>query len=88
MSNKKALFRFHWDCGRMGDLEGVFVAEKSKVESIIGTEVYFGEVLGKHSEVFGELEKDDVEMVTDNQEFIEIFENLNLQSGYNPLDYC
>lgn len=29
----------------------------SFVESVIGNEVYFGEILGKHSEVYGTLEE-------------------------------
>jgi hypothetical protein len=36
----------------MGALSGIFVAEEEAVEALIasGKEVYFGEVLGKHSE--------------------------------------
>lgn len=37
------LYSFYWDCGRMGNLDGLFVAEESTVESAIGKEVYFGE---------------------------------------------
>lgn len=32
----KAIYKFHADCGRMGELEGVFVANKSEIENIMG----------------------------------------------------
>ena len=53
----KAIYQFHWDCGRMGDIAGLFVASKQDVQDAIGKEIYFGEVLGKHSEVYGTLDK-------------------------------
>lgn len=86
----KALFEFRWDCGRMGTLEGLFIAEKEDVEKAIGKQVYFGEVLGKHSEIYGELEKDEIKLITEDKIVInkceEIFKSPTL-SGYNPLDY-
>ena len=39
------------DFGRMGELQGLFVAEELDVQDLIGKEVYFDEVLGKHSEI-------------------------------------
>ena len=56
----KAIYEFFWDCGRQGDVTGLFVCDKEKVESFIGKEVYFGEILGKHSEVYGSLDKKDL----------------------------
>lgn len=86
----KAIYKFHWDCGRMGDIEGLFIAEKETVQAIIGKEVYFGEVLGKHSEIYGILEEKELEIKTDDQEFIAQFEQevgTGTISGFNPLDY-
>ena len=40
------LYSFHWDCGRSGALDGLFVAAEDQVESVIGKRLYFGEVLG------------------------------------------
>lgn len=42
----KVLVRFHWDCGRMGDVEGIFVTTKEDLERNYGKRVYFGEILG------------------------------------------
>lgn len=43
----KYLYKFHWDCGRNGDLQGLFVATEDEVKDAIGSEAYFGEVLGE-----------------------------------------
>jgi len=86
----KAIYEFHWDCGSMGDVEGLFVADIEDVEKAIGREVYFGEILGKHSEVYGVLELNDLAMKTDDQDFIEKFESImgeGFYSGHNPLHY-
>jgi len=85
----KAIFKLNVDCGRMGDLEGLFVAEKDHVEKLIndGIEVYFGEVLGKHSEICGAIEQKEITLVSDSVEAIQVIESLGLESGYNPFDY-
>jgi len=86
----KKIYKFDWDCGRMGDLSGLFIADSAEIEKLIGKEIYFGEVLGKHSEVSGTLDKDDLTVQTDDQEFIKKFEKLigtGTISGFNPLDY-
>ena len=80
---KECLWSFYWDCGRQGEVKGLFKATKEEVENAIGKEVYFGEILGKHSEVYGTLEEDDIELVSDNP--IEVMNAT--ESGYNPLEY-
>jgi hypothetical protein len=66
---------------------GIFSADDSEVEDAIGEEVYFGEILGKHSEVEGVLNPQDFQILTDDQDFIAKFEELGLETGYNPLAY-
>ena len=84
----RKLYRFQWDCGRNGVVEGVFSADDDMLESSIGKRVYFGEILGKHSEVHGTLDNDDLEVLTDDQEFIAKAEEYGLVPiGYNPLSY-
>jgi hypothetical protein len=86
----KGIYEFFWDCGRMGEVSGLFLADKSDVEKLIGNEVYFGEILGKHSEVSGIVEEKDIVLKTDDQDFInkliDIF-GADFSTGYNPLDY-
>lgn len=86
----KVIARFYWDCGRMGEVDGLFVTTKEALEAAYGREVYFGEILGKHSEVSGTLDPGDITILTEDQDFIakfiEIIGDDNV-SGYNPLDY-
>lgn len=86
---EKGIFKLTFDCGRSGELHGIFVAKKYDVKELVesGEEVYFGEVLGKHSEVYGPIEESEIELVTDDLHAIEIFEKYDLSSGYNPFDY-
>lgn len=86
---KKALYKFYADCGRMGQLEGIFISTQEKVDKLIKSkiEVYFGEVLGKHSEIFGNIEKKEIEFITDIPKVIEIVERFDLTTGYNPFNY-
>lgn len=86
----KGIYSFYWDCGRLGNVSGMFVADVAEVDQSIGKRVYFGEILGKHSEIYGTLEQSDVELKTTDQDFIFKFEEIfgeNYCEGYNPLEY-
>lgn len=85
--SKKGLYKYYVDCGRQGELSGLFISDKDTVEKAIGKQVYFGEVLGKHSEIFGELEADEIELVTEDELFIKLAEEYCIEIGYNPLNY-
>jgi len=84
------LYKFQWDCGRMGSVEGLFVADEGEVAAAVGKEVYFGEILGKHSDVSGTLDAEDLTVATDDQDFIVKLVGIigtTTISGYNPLSY-
>jgi len=82
------LYKFQWDCGRMGTVRGVFAATKEKVNESIGKDVYFGEILGKHSEVHGTLDQKDLVVLTEDQNFISKAIGFGLiPFGYSPLEY-
>lgn len=86
----KILVKFNWEVGRMGRIESLFVTTQKQLDEIIGKEIYFGEVLGKHSEVYGTLNKEDLSIITDDQEFInKLIAILGKQtiSGHNPFHY-
>lgn len=83
----KGIYRLNIDCGRMGDVEGVFVADSKDVADIIGKYVYFGEILGKHSEIEGNIEESEITLLTDNGVAVAVVEKYNLSTGYNPFDY-
>ena len=82
---KKLLVQFYWDCGRMGDLDGLFIITEDELKSWYGREAYFGEVLGKHSEI----DESDFTIKSDDQEFIAKIEELlgKHLSGFYPGDY-
>lgn len=74
----------------MGEVEGIFTCEKEQLEKAYGKEVYFGEILGKHSEISGELNEEDITILSEDQDFIRKFEEIlgaGTVSGYNPLSY-
>jgi hypothetical protein len=83
------LYSFHWYCGRNSHVYGLFIATPEQVASIIGKEIYFGEILGKHSEIFGTIEANEIENLNAPEEVIDwLFLNIgNTVSGYNPFDY-
>lgn len=85
---KKGIYKFSTEYGRSGSLEGVFIATKQRVNKLISSkiEVYFGEVLGKHSEVFGAIEKKDIKLITDDSQALAIVEKYELTNGHNPFD--
>lgn len=76
----KKLFMFHCDCC-YGALYGLFKATQEEVNNIIGKYVYFGEVLGKHSEVDGKISEDDISLFSDDPAIVEKVPEF----GYNPI---
>ena len=92
--SKLRLVAFNYDYGRQGFLSGNFVLDETgwnRLQALIkdGDTVYFGEVLGKHSDVYGPIEDSDIGVVTEDQDWLYKAEELgiNLDVGYNPLDY-
>lgn len=85
----KYLWKFYWDCGRMGEVEGLFIATENEIQNAIGKNIYFGEILGKHSEVYGTLDENDLEKMNLDSVSIERVAELlgDNWSGYNPLEY-
>jgi hypothetical protein len=86
---ERYLWRFYWDCGRQGEVDGLFVATESEIKEAIGKQVYFGEILGKHSEVYGTLDEGDVEKVNISPSAVDEVSQVlgDNWSGYNPLQY-
>lgn len=84
----KGIYSLNIDYGRSGELKGVFIADSKKVEVLLREKivVYWGEVLGKHSEVYAALKPEQIQLVSDNQDLIRIFEDYNLAIGYDPFE--
>lgn len=60
---------------------GLFSFDRGNV--LVGKDVYFGEILGKHSEVYGTIEEGEITLESDDPLVVKNA----VESGYNPLDY-
>lgn len=83
------LWKFYWDCRRQGGVEGLFVATEDKVKDLIGKQADFGEILGKHSEVYGTIEEGEITKVNLDSETVDKVTIIlgETWSGYNPIHY-
>lgn len=95
------VYRFNCYCGRAGSLDGIFVCDESgkfKLEKLIDdkTEVRFGEILGKHSNIRGYIQEKEITLIEASQDdivaMLRVFGRTGVDgwytiSGYNPLDY-
>ncbi len=79
----KGLYKFYEDFGRMGDMEGLFVADSKDVEKAIGKIVFYDEPLGKHSEILITVRTEILELITTDSKVIKIVEEYNLEQGYD-----
>jgi hypothetical protein len=86
--DKEALFKMNFDCGRQGSLKSVFISTKEKVKYLIDNklEVYFGEVLGKHSEVFGTFESKEITFITSDENVLNVVKEHGLCNGIDPIE--
>lgn len=89
MSNQKAVYKVDVDCGRMGEIEGVFVGFKKDAELLYAekAEIDLGEHLGKHSEVSFEFNEENVKLITDEDHVVDLILEHGLTSGVNPFDH-
>lgn len=87
VADPKKLWKFYWYMGRQGEVESVFTATQSEIDEILDKNIYFGEILGKHSEVYGVIEAKDLEVLSEDASLIAVFEKHVGSTGHNPLDY-
>lgn len=64
---KKAVYKFYSECDEGGELEGILISTKQKVAKLIESKIkiYFGDVLGDHSEVSGVVKADELKFISD-----------------------
>lgn len=84
----RKLYKFYVDYGRLGELEGLFVADERDVIDLDGKTLYFGDVLGKHSDIELEIESD---MFTEVDVPVESINAIEKElgatwSGFNPVE--
>jgi len=83
----EGIYRLIDDQGRGGEVEGIFTADSDDIERIMNTSVYFGEILGKHSNVEVFLDDKTLQLVTDVPSVVRNFQKYNMETGYNPFNY-
>lgn len=78
----KKLWKFYWysDYAFIG---GLFVATDEEVQNLIGKEIYLGEYEGKHSEVYGTVNAEDITLVSENPAVVEAVGSF----GIDPLEF-
>lgn len=89
MTKELKLFQLNVDFGRMGEIDGLFAAEQSEIDAAFGKRVYLGEALGKHSEVYFDLQEEMLTALDISSDAVRQIVNATGTSisGYNPLDY-
>lgn len=85
---KTGIYRFYVDYGRGFGVEAVFAATDEEVASIMGKEIYFGEICGKHSEITATPTEQNLTLLTDDQIVVEAFIKFGFESGHNPVSYA
>ena len=82
------LYKFYEDFGRMGELEGLFITSEEAMQNAYGKTAYFGEVLGKHSDISVTISDENVSVVDIPEDVVEVLcQQIGTDlSGLNPLD--
>lgn len=84
------LYSLYVDFGRMGDIQGLFASSEDALQDVYGKKIYLGEVLGKHSEVYFDLQPDMLTKLNVDPDAVKQIVNAvgdTSISGYNPFDY-
>lgn len=85
------LVKYHEDFGRMGSLDGLFVCTEYELEYLKERLVDFGEVLGKHSEVYTDKVYEHCKVISEDPDLISDLQTVsdctNTICGHNPFDY-
>lgn len=85
-NKKEVVYRWGWSC-RAGDLDGIFVSRPDIVELAFDRMAYFGDVLGKYSNIHFELKPSQFETLSDDLNVVEFVKRRG-RTGYNPLNYA
>lgn len=87
----RALYKLDYDYGRLGIISGLFVAYEHEIARLFATTIYFGEILGKHSDIILDLKPEDITVVSTNQlvieELLKVADDSGTICGYNPFDF-
>jgi hypothetical protein len=80
------IYRYSEYFGRMGSLDGVFVATDKEVAEAMGKTVHMGEVLGKHSDINAHITPETITRITEDPQFVKFFFDHIGEVGHNPIE--
>jgi len=80
----KKLYQWNVDFGRMGSLDSVFIVDDAFVNKVLdmGLCVSFGEILGKHSDIYCDMKPEQFEVLSENQDVITELEKIFAKSTH------
>jgi len=84
------LYKFHLVCGKLGYIDGLFIADDDEVGLLSGKTIYFGEVSGRWLETYEIIDESNLTIITDDCHEIKRLKALfgtNTLCGCNPLMY-
>jgi len=82
----KGLYKLSMNFGKNGELNSLFIADSMDIDILLSKNIpiYFGEVLGKYSDIISSIQKDEIKCLTFDSYIIEFFEKNNISIGTNP----
>ncbi len=86
VNKKVGIYRFY-ESFWYGQITGIFLAEHADVAIAYGQTAYFGDELGKHSEVIIEVTPENLKLVTADDAMVQAFEQYEMETGYNVLHW-
>lgn len=87
----KGLYRFEAEYPRRGTLHGLFVATSKEVAALVNTEIHFGAVFEKHSDIYLDFDETHLELLTTDIKMVNALVRAAGGSticGVNPLEYA
>ena len=84
-TQKQNVYQISEDFGRGFSIDGVFLATPAEVKALVGRNVYFGEICGKHSEIDLDIGPDTITLVSDVRSEVDLIRRLGLCRGQNPV---
>ena len=94
--NKVCAYQLYIDCGRQGEIEGVFHSTKKDIEKVTGKKANFYELVGKHSDITITASDEYVKLLTEDPLEVfrtqrygsNLFEHIDCDECCEPLRWC
>lgn len=87
--NKRAIYKLKIETWKEEPIQGLFIADKKDIKNLIENKkpLCFYNSEKSSGKVFCILEKKNIKLVSDDEDFIDKFEKNDMTIGFNPLNY-